>query len=170
MFVGYAASNGISVPANAGCSCPGELLTFTCTVMGGGVTLWRGTAFNCPSNNEIILRHSQYASGGSGASGECNGGAITGQGSRNVVNSNFSSQLNITVSAALNRRSVECAYNDGQQTSRIGLSTLTVITGNRVTMLKLVAIPYYGLLSRACTQGVKQSACRLSVVTTKIAR
>ena len=101
--------------------------------MGGGVTLWRGTAFNCPSANEIILRHSQYASGGS--SGECNGGAITGQGLRNVVNNNFISQLNITVSAALNRKSIECAYNDGQQTSRIELSILTVITGNRNTII-----------------------------------
>ena len=128
MSIDYAASNGLSVPANARCSCPGEFLVFTCTVVGGGVTLWRGTAFNCPSDNEIILRHSQYVSGG--ASGECNGGAITGQGLQNVVNNHFISQLNITLSAALNGRSVECAYNDGQQTSRIGIFTLTIITGN----------------------------------------
>ena len=126
---GYAANNGLSVPANVRCSCPREFLVFNCTIMDGGITLWRGTAFNCPSDNdEIILRHSQYASGS--ASGECNSGAITGHSLQNVVNNRFTSQLNITSSAALNRRSVECAYDDGQQTSRIGISTLTVITGN----------------------------------------
>jgi hypothetical protein len=133
MFIGYAGNSELSVPANAACSCPGELLIFNCTAVGAGVTLWRGTVFNCPAA-EILLRHSQYASGGSGASGTCNNGAITGQGLQNVVNNNFISQLTVTVSAALNRGSVECAYNDGQRTSRIGLSTLTVITGNRVIM------------------------------------
>lgn len=131
----FAGNNELSVPANVRCSCPGELLVFTCTAMGAGVTLWRGTAFNCP---EILLRHSQYASGGSGASGTCNNGAIAGQGLRNVVNNNFISQLSVTVSTALNRGSVECAYNDGQRTSRIGLSTLTVITGNRNMPLRFV--------------------------------
>ena len=47
------------------CICPGDTLTYECTVVGLGVTVWTGSAFSCPSsNNEIALLHSRFLSYG----------------------------------------------------------------------------------------------------------
>ena len=105
---------------------------FTCIIVGGGVTVWRGSAFNCPSNNdEILLRHSQFAE--DNAFGYCNSEDIEGQGLRNVENNCFSSQLNINVSSEFNNKTVECAFNNGMSVRTIGTVTLTVLTGKLIT-------------------------------------
>ena len=80
------------------------MLTYNCTVVGGGATLWSGTAFNC-STNEIILRHNQF---NDGTSKECNQGAIIAQ-SIGVQDTCFTSQLCIIVSTALNNQTVKCS-------------------------------------------------------------
>ena len=40
-------------------SCPGDVLTTECTIMGSGITEWQGTAFQY-SSSIIILRHTQF--------------------------------------------------------------------------------------------------------------
>ena len=58
------------------CVCPGRELRLQCTVMGGGTTVWRGTAFDClEQSDEIVLRRFHFESGR--ATGECNNGMIT---------------------------------------------------------------------------------------------
>ena len=69
---------------------PGHELRLECTVVGGGFTVWRGSAFNGCSNNHIQLRHTQFERGT--AVGECNDGVIVGHGVKRV-NHNFPPQL-----------------------------------------------------------------------------
>ena len=36
--------------------CQGHNLTYECTVVGGGATVWKGTAFDCPLADDEIVR------------------------------------------------------------------------------------------------------------------
>ena len=131
-FVGAASSNQFIVPANFGESCPRDVLTFNCTIAGGGVTIWRGTAFNCPaSGNEILLRHTQFAGGN--AMGSCNGGSISARGSQNTANMCFTSLLSVTISNQLNNKTIECAHDSGSQRT-IDVVTITVLTGTNIKL------------------------------------
>ena len=124
----YIATNKLVVPSNAQCACPDDVLTFTCTVVGPGNTIWSGTAFNCPStSNEIILRHSQFAS--PGTSGNCNSGTITAR-SLGVENDCFRSELNVTASASLNKKTVQCQHNSiASGTIPVSETAVTVTSG-----------------------------------------
>lgn len=96
-------------------------------MVGGGSTVWSGTALNCPqSNSEITLRHSQFVS--SQAFGICNDGDIEGQGLQ-VVNNCYTSQLSVTVSEDFNNRTVQCVVNSNQGTREVGQSLLSVASG-----------------------------------------
>ena len=105
------------------CIYPGDILTYECTVMGGhgGITVWKGTAFNCSqSDNEINLLHRRFQSDAV----MCNNGTIVGLGIRVENNSSFTSQLNVTVTADVIGESVECVHDNG---------TLTTIRSSIVT-------------------------------------
>ena len=91
-------------------SCPGDVLTTECAIMGVGATVWQGTAFQCVSrSNEIILRHSQLG-GSHNCIRTCNNGAIASQ-ALGIVNNSYVSQLNVTVSPELNNTTVECWHS-----------------------------------------------------------
>ena len=108
---------------NAECACPGELLTFECTVIGARsrATIWDGSAFTCVGG-EISLRHENFFQP-DGIFKDCNP-AIVGR-SVSVVNDTcFTSQLNVTVSAALNSTTVSCSLDSDSQP--IGTTLLTV--------------------------------------------
>ena len=114
------AENLFKSPVNATCACPGEVLTYTCTVVGGRATIWEGSAFDC-AGDEIILRHSNFDE--TPQLGECNNGAIQGR-SVGVNGMCFTSQLNVTVSAELNKKTVVCFLDSVQHT--IGESLIRV--------------------------------------------
>ena len=106
---------------------PGDVLTYTCTINGGGNTIWSGSAFNCETKmNEIILRHSQFNV--SGSSGNCNDGAIMAQSLRDINNTCFSSQLNVTVGLEMNNKTIQCTHSFETITT-IGVATISVATG-----------------------------------------
>ena len=92
------AMNEFVIPGNAECAYPGSVLTYTCTAVCRGSTLWDGTAFDCDENG-ILLRHDQFTSGGIGQ--DCNNGAIVGQSLR-AENDCYTSELNVTTSSDLN--------------------------------------------------------------------
>ena len=100
---GYTLSNG--------CVCLGDTLTYNCTVMGsfGGATTWRGTALReCqPNDDEIVLLHSRFTMSNGGNFGECNNGDIVGR-SLGVEGSNYSSQLNVTVTPDVIGKNIMC--------------------------------------------------------------
>ena len=109
---------------NAECVCPGELLSFMCTVIGtrSGATIWAGSAFNC-AGNEISLRHESFFRSG-GISKDCNRGAIVGKTVSAINETCFTSELNVTVSTELNFTTVSCSLDSGIQPIRTALITL----------------------------------------------
>ena len=97
----------------SGCVCPGDILTYECTVMGAGTTVWAGNAFNCPSyDNEISLLHSRFMSDNVYYH-TCNNGAIVAR-SLSVDGNNYTSQLNVTVTPETIGKTIECHYDDGR--------------------------------------------------------
>ena len=94
------------MPKDANCTCPGQMLTFTCTVIGGGITVWDGTAFDCSG---IELRHTQFNAAG-GPSGNCNSGAIKAM-SIGVTSSCYASQLIVNISLSLNNTTIQCTHD-----------------------------------------------------------
>ena len=107
-------------------SCPGDVLTTECAIIGGGATAWLGTAFQCDSSHdEIILLHSQFG-GPYNTIGSCNNGKIVAQ-ALGVVNNSYISQLNVTVSPEFNNTTVKCWYDNG--------TTLTVIRSIQIVVL-----------------------------------
>ena len=91
--------------------CPGDVLTTECAVMGGGTTVWLGTAFHCDNNNfgVIYLRHSQFRES-ENFEASCNNGAIVAR-AIGVVNNSYISELNVIVSPELNNTTVECEHS-----------------------------------------------------------
>ena len=113
--------------ANHQCACPGRVLTFNCTTVGLGTTLWTGSAFKCPNSaNQIVLRNSKFSSASIESFGACNSGDIIAKGV-NVDGNRHTSQLNVTVSAGLNQSYVECKYNSAEGLQTIGVVMLTVL-------------------------------------------
>ena len=108
------------------CLCPEGVLVFSCRVDGGGATVWKGSIFNCPDNsrNDIILRHSEFDNGVSGATGSCNDGRIVAY-NIDVTNNIYSSQLNVTVSPEMHNETVECIqYRINSTSVTVGAYTL----------------------------------------------
>lgn len=128
----------------AGCLCPGETVTYQCSVPPGIATVWRGSAFNCPStSNAIVLHHSQYTSGNS--SGECSDHDILGRGV-SVVNSTYVSILNVTVNSNYpyyRNKMIECVYSDGSRLIPIGriMINASLPTGNTNHFVSLFYSP-----------------------------
>ena len=111
------------------CVCPGHELRLECTVVGGGFTVWRGSAFDCDERaNQIQLRHTQFEHGA--AVGECNNGKIIGSSLRRV-DLNFTSQLivQLDINSTLEGRTLACVHNNGSHETAVGMYTITYTTG-----------------------------------------
>ncbi len=91
-----------------GCIPEGNTVSYECTVSdddGGSSTLWRGSAFNCPSSSDTIsLNHFLY---------EPNGVTLTcgdlSAMSIGISGNDYTSRLTLTATAGLNGRTVECS-------------------------------------------------------------
>ena len=108
------------------CFCPEGILVFSCSVNGGGATVWKGSVFNCHGNNrnEITLRHSEFDNGVSEATGSCNDGNIVAY-NIDVTNNIYSSQLNVTISPEMHNETVECIqYRVNSTSVTVGAYTL----------------------------------------------
>ena len=129
MHIILTATDTLTTPPDARCACPGDVLTYMCTVNGIGNTLWKGTAFDCSdTSDEIVLRHSQFSSGGT--HGDCTGGALAARSLR-VENGNcYVSELEATVSTTFNGQSILCEHNSHTGMRLIGESVLNIISGN----------------------------------------
>ncbi len=107
------------------CILEGKNVSYVCTVNdddGGRSTLWRGSAFNCPSSSSnavISLTHSLYEP--NGVSGSC--GDLSAM-SVGVSGNNFTSRLTLTATAELNGMTIECTRSGivvlGNDTLRTG--------------------------------------------------
>ena len=100
----------LQVMNTTGCACPGDTLTYECTVTGGPgeATVWTGTAFNC-TFNEISLIHRHFSTS-TGVFGQCNNGAIIGH-SIGVEGNNYTSQLSIIVAPDTAGKDISCIHD-----------------------------------------------------------
>ena len=94
-----------------GCVCPGDTLTYECTAMGLGSTIWTGSALHC-TNDEIVLIHTRFLYNESGILTSCNNGAIVAR-ILSVEDNNYTSQLNVTITPDTAGETIECASDDG---------------------------------------------------------
>ena len=80
-------------------------------------TVWKGSAFECPSsNNEVILLHSRYSSSNSSASCNYNGSVTIVVQIVGVSGNTYTSQVTIRDSAIksdLIGKTVECVRDNG---------------------------------------------------------
>ena len=111
------------------CTCLGYTQTFECTVFGGGLTIWKSSAFSgCEQfENEIRLRHSQFTNSQSQATGQCNDGTVVAT-SMGVSENCYTSQLNVTVRQEIVNETIEC-IRDMQGTTIVGQRTLSLTQG-----------------------------------------
>jgi hypothetical protein len=104
-------------------------LTYECTTVGPGTTLWRGTAFNCSAfGNEIALRHTRFTTPDGAYNQSCNNGNITGHSLR-VEGEHYTSQIHVMFTPDLLGRTIECIYDNLTSYELIGNSTIAITTG-----------------------------------------
>ena len=110
------------------CVCLGDTLTYECTTMGVGSTVWTGSAFNNLWCTEILLLHNRILNGGT--NGTCNNGAtyIVAR-SLSVEGNNYTSQLSVTATPETAGKTIMC-YSDN---------------GSDVTLISHFVIPTIGL-------------------------
>jgi hypothetical protein len=110
-----------------GCVCPGDILTYECTVMGeaASATVWTGSALvnDC---DDIILLHDSRSYNGSGI--YCNNGTIVAR-ILYAEGNNYTSQLNITVTPDTVGKNIRCFYVNVPQTMLVFSSIIPTITG-----------------------------------------
>ena len=111
------------------CICPGDEMTFECTIEGDAGTYWKGTALEECLQGRILIRHSQFRSGGHTERNACgaSGTAIVRTISA-VNNTLFTTQLTIFANQWLNGRTVKCASDRDRV---IGQSQIWLKTGTR---------------------------------------
>ena len=120
------------------CVCPGQSLTYECTVMGelGGMTVWRGSVFDTScTNREISLFRKNFDST-DGIFGEC--GEIVGRIVRDNIKFNgnnsvgyFVSQVSVPVSSNTSGKNIECQYDDGNTVLPVGDMIILAETGDK---------------------------------------
>ena len=97
------------------------------------MTVWQGSAFDCPGSNEITLLHNRFTSQ-EGAYGECNNGDIVAK-SLGVEGDLYTSQLSVRVSAATTGKNIECLRDSvhiqsGDLTSNFSTTVPYLTTGS----------------------------------------
>ena len=104
-------------------------LTFECTVVGTGSTVWEECAFECDGTNYnfIVLRHSEFNTSEK-PQGVCNNGGIIAR-AIGVVNNRYTSQLMLTVSPEMNNRTVECVHDYNLTSTVVDSATILSATG-----------------------------------------
>lgn len=114
------------------------VVTFNCTIVGSGTTVWRGSSFNCLEEaNEIILQHNSKFLG---SSEPC--GGVVGSGLAVENNNCYTSQLTFTIEAESNIETISCRHNGPVI---IGSTRLTVISGEN-SYMKFVRYMYHNII------------------------
>ena len=101
----------VDIAVANGCVCPGEILTYECTAMGGVSTVWTGSAFNGP-RCEIVLLHSRFLNQGTNVICKKVATCIVAR-NLSAEGNNYTSQLNVTVTPDTAGMTVECTSDSG---------------------------------------------------------
>ena len=103
-------------------ACLGDTLTFECSTERAIATVFQGDLLDCNVTfNEIVLLHSRFNNTPAGASGTCNSGRIRGY-SLPINDSEpcYTSQLHVTVSPDMTRKSIKCVDDNGTIAEEVG--------------------------------------------------
>ena len=134
-----AASDSFSVVMGGSCICPGEVISYRCTVLdnGVGVTTWSGTAvdaaftqYNCDGSIDFHLVHSRFDDPGS-VSVACGGGAVVAQSVGVMLSSPdncYISEFTVTTFPGLDGTVIECSLSGGFRD--VGNSSLIIAGRN----------------------------------------
>ena len=128
--------SGQLMKSTSDCTCLGDIVTYNCNITGSGYTIWRGSAFNCPTvNSRILLRRHSLFGTSSGTMGLCNDGAIMGR-STGITRSSsnppiYMSQLivNLATSSSVIGQDIqtECVYRNTANVERtVGLARIEI--------------------------------------------
>lgn len=105
-------------------------------MLGGDLTFWKGTLFNCASNvNRIILRHNEF-SNQEGSAGECgnNGALVATSIAADANNMCYTSQLSIQpVTQDMDNRTIVCINEDESDSEINHTITLRLTRGDNCT-------------------------------------
>ena len=111
------------------CLCPNFTLSYECTVESGpgGLTFWKGSAFDCQNRDIDLLHFANESSNSQTMILSCNSGAIkvwrTG-----VENNIYTSRLNVTLNVDIFGRSIECFHDNSKgNETKVGSSLITGI-------------------------------------------
>ena len=117
------------------CICPRQVndthyLIYECTTVGGVLTIWNGTAFDClGSLHQIALGHNGF----SGMTGRCNEGKIRATALRvdqEADGRRYTSRLNVTYTPALFNTTIRCVHDSATGTlDVVGTSVIDLRTG-----------------------------------------
>ena len=134
IIIGYTAEERLLNIFSDDCVCPGDVVTFECTVIGGfgTTTVWKSDIFHCSSGKqviELVHRPVNFEQEGDNTRA-CNNGDIVGRIVRSE-NDSFTSQLNVTLTQNISGGRIECIGDNGISTHRIGSLNITgiLITG-----------------------------------------
>ena len=124
------------VSAQRTCICPGDVVIYECTVMGGfgGTTVFKGKSmtnfsFDICTRNELTLFHDLFNhSVTESVKRTCNNGTVIGQ-ILTSENDTYTSQLNVTVTNELLGAQIECIHDNGTQRYVVGTSAIINDTG-----------------------------------------
>ena len=116
------------------CTCPSDTVsvTYECTVIGGFVTIWQGSAINkycMDTDDQILLLHSCFESAINNLI-TCSNGTIVSM-SVGIENNSYTSQLTIMTDISnILGDTVVCVHSHGGNTHVIGNATIELHTGN----------------------------------------
>ena len=126
---GFASRNEFELIETSDCMCPGQSITYECTVVvaHGVFTIWTGSIME--AGCEIILINSQQASEFLHQQRVCNGGAVVGRGVE-VHDNCYTSQVTVLLTSDLDHRTIQCSSADtGDSTITIGEAQILLTTG-----------------------------------------
>lgn len=126
-LIGNVSGNQFTVITS--CTCTGYKKVYECKVTGDGSTVWKGTAFDCPSSgNQINLLHSQFVQT-QGTDGVCNRGGIVANNIGATTNRTYTSQLVVNLTMVQEGESVECFHDNTTSLNFIGNASIRITEG-----------------------------------------
>lgn len=102
------------------CTCPGHTVSFQCTIIGNG-----NTVFNVTGCHPLTLLHTGFNSGSSRR--QCKDGAVKAYGVHaNHNNMTFVSRINVTLSNDYDDLTIECYHEERGRLHLIGTYNLSI--------------------------------------------
>ena len=113
------------ISTTASSNCPGDILTFECTVEGGIATVWKGTVFNLCEDQDISFRHSRLNDiNETQKLIDCNNVTTVVAMIIRSHNLTYTSEFSFTANCGLDGLTVECYKDDESNETLIGRKTV----------------------------------------------